>query len=173
MTQPEKVDRDDQLRVADAGGDPGDVEQRVDGPVDGRHRAIDRGRVGQVDLTKIVDLEGRTALVEPDDVGPEFGELAHHMFADARRTSGDHRAAAVVAPQLVDLSQRCTRLSGLLALFLRALRRLDTALVDLRHGLGDLAGGELIAPGGQAAERVGLVEQRRGRLLAGAPRPSR
>ena len=85
-------------------------------PADGRDRAIDRCRVGQVDLVKVVDLERRTALVEPDDVRPEFGELAHHVFADTRRTSGHHRAAAVVAPQLVDLSQRYQPLRGYFAL---------------------------------------------------------
>ena len=106
MPQAQEVDRDDQRRVADPRGDPGDVEQRVDLAADGRDGAIDRRRIGQVDLVKVVDLEGRTALVESDDVRPEFGELAHHVFADTRRTSGHHRTAAVVAPQLVDLSQR-------------------------------------------------------------------
>ena len=51
------------------------------------------------------------------------------------------------------------------SLLLRALRRLDAAFVDLGHGLGDLARGELSAPaGGQSAEGVALVELRRGRL---------
>ena len=174
VPQAQEVDRDDQRRVADPGGDAGDVEQRIDLPTDGRSPRIDRCRVGQVDLMKLVDLEGRPAFVQSDDIGPELGELAHHMFADARRTPGDHGTAAVVAPQLVDLSQRSHSLPVSLALLLCALRRLHAALVDLRHRLGDLAGGELTAAaGGQATERVVLVELRRGRLRAAAPRPSR
>src|SRR6185437_6922663 len=52
--------------------------------------------------------------------------------------------------------------SLLLLLLLEALRRLDAALVDLRHGFGDLAGGEITATArGQAAERVAFVEFRR------------
>src|SRR5262249_53168971 len=61
--------------------------------------------VGEVNLTKIVDVESRPAFVQTDDFGAKVAELPHHMFADARRTSGHHRPAAVVSPQLVDLSQ--------------------------------------------------------------------
>src|ERR1700758_2320152 len=101
---------------------------------------------------KLVDRESRSALVQSDDLGPQFGELVHRMFADARRTSGHHRTAAVVAPQVVDSSQHSPlnssefrRLPASLALLLfpGSLRRLNPALVHLGHGLGDLGGGEV------------------------------
>ena len=41
--------------------------------------------------------------VQPDDLGAELGELARHFGADARAAAGDHRTAAVVAPEIVDL----------------------------------------------------------------------
>ena len=44
-------------------------------------------------------------LIQPDDVGPELGELPDDVGADARRTPGHHGTATVVTPQLVDLSQ--------------------------------------------------------------------
>src|SRR6202000_729077 len=92
------------------------------------------------------------------------------MFPDARRASGHHRAAAVEAPKLVDESHALPKPGGLsasLALFLLlgTLSRLDPAFVDLGHGLGDLAGGELTATARrQATKRVVLVELRRGRF---------
>src|SRR3984885_16161943 len=86
------------------------------------------------------------------------------MRADARRTPGDHGTATVIAQQLVDLSQR-----RLLLLVFETLGCLHATLVDLRHRLRNLTRGELsAAPGGQATERVVLVELRRGRL--GPPR---
>src|ERR1700733_4178022 len=81
------------------------------------------------------------------------------MRTDARRTPGDHGTATVVAQQLVDLSQR-----RLLLLVFETLGCLYATLVDLRHRLGNLTRGELsAAAGGQATERVLLVEFRRGR----------
>src|SRR5277367_7116429 len=81
------------------------------------------------------------------------------MRADARRTPGDHGTASFIAQQLVDLSQR------LLLLVFETLGRLHATLVDLRHRLRNLTRGELsAAAGGQATERVVLVELRRGRL---------
>ena len=131
-------------------------------------------RIGKVDLMKIVDLEGRPAFVESDDISPQLGELTHHMFADTRRTSGHHRTAAVVAPQLVDLSQGSTGLRSHLRCFLGALRRLDAALVDLRHGLGDLAGGEAYRHGRSAGHRRSSFRRIAVRSIpAAAPRPSR
>src|SRR6185437_1345266 len=57
----------------------------------------------------LVDLKRRPALVESDHVRAEFDELSYHVFADARRATGHHRAAAVVAPQFVDLSHGSNR----------------------------------------------------------------
>jgi len=105
MAQPQEVDGDDQRGVADPGRNTGDIEQRVDRPADRRYRLVDRQRIGEVDLVELVDLESRPALIQPDDVGPELGELPYHVFADARGTSGHDRAASVVAPQLVNLAQ--------------------------------------------------------------------
>src|ERR1700735_3559153 len=121
---------------------------------------------------KLVDRVARSVLVQSDDFGPELGELPYHVFADARRTSGHHRATAVVAPQLVDFSQGLSpnslefgSLAALLLLFLCPLRGLHAAFVDLGHGFGNLAGGELTAAtGGQSTERVILVELRCGRF---------
>src|ERR1700727_1122916 len=87
------------------------------------------------------------------------------MRADARRTPGDHGTATVIAQQLVDLSQR-----RLLLLVFETLGCLNATLVDLRHRLGNLTRGELsAATGGQATERILLVELRRRRLRAGGP----
>ena len=83
VAQAEEIDGHDEQRVTDARGDPGDVEQRVDVVADGRDGRIDGRRVGEVNLVEVVDLERGTTFVEPDDVRPEFGELAHHVFADA------------------------------------------------------------------------------------------
>jgi len=71
VAQAQKVDRDDQRRVAYSGGDPGDVEERIDVPVDGA-LPRDRWRSGSARSTsrKIVDLEGRPAFVEPDHISP-------------------------------------------------------------------------------------------------------
>ena len=68
MPQAQEVDRDDQLRVADPGGDAGDVEQRIDLPADGCDGLVDRRRIGEVNLVKVVDFDRRPTSVQPDDV---------------------------------------------------------------------------------------------------------
>src|ERR1700739_1279732 len=54
---------------------------------------------------KLRDVDARRMLVQPDDVGPQLGELPDDLGADPRRASGHHSAATVVTPQLVDVSQ--------------------------------------------------------------------
>src|SRR5271156_2124748 len=105
VPQAQEIDRDNEQWVAYPRGDACDVEKRIDTSCNGCRRAIDRLRVGEIDLMKLVDFKGRPLFVQSDDVGPEFGELSHHMFADARRTPGYHRTTTVVSPKLVNLSQ--------------------------------------------------------------------
>ena len=107
----QEVDPHHQQRVTDARGHPGDVEQRVDRPVDRRGRAVDRRRVGQVDLDEIGDAArvGGATQVQPGDPRAELGELAGHLRADARRAAGDHDVLAVVAHQLVECGHGSAR----------------------------------------------------------------
>ena len=64
---------------------------------------------------ELLELQRRLALavpllacadIKPDDLGAELGELTRDVLTDTRRTPGDDDPAAVVAPQLVNLSHR-------------------------------------------------------------------
>src|SRR5690242_17620727 len=99
MSQPEEIDRDNQLRIADSRRHTGNVEEGVDGSGDGRHGLVDRGRAGQIDFTKVVEVECWSALIQAQYLGTQLAELVHEVCSDARRTSGHHGAASVVAPQ--------------------------------------------------------------------------
>ena len=104
MPSAEKVDRHDTQWVSDARRHTRDVEERIDRAVDRRGGPVDRGRIGQVDLVKLLELQRRPLQVQPNDLGAELGELPRHFGSDTRAAAGDHRAAAVVAPEVVDLS---------------------------------------------------------------------
>src|ERR1700730_19432218 len=76
VPETQEVDGDDKRRVADTGRDAGDIEKGIDPAVDACYRAIDRPLFGTVDIMKLVELERGSALIQPDDLGPELGELA-------------------------------------------------------------------------------------------------
>src|ERR1700744_3381674 len=105
MAQAEEVDRPDKQRVADSGGHASDVEQRIDVAAYRRDSVVDGCRLSQVDGMKLGDVGARRMLIQPDDVGSELGQLSDNIGPDSRRATGHHRAATVVTPQLVDLSQ--------------------------------------------------------------------
>src|ERR1700740_1823563 len=104
MPHTQEVDRDDQPRIPDARRDPSDVEQRIDLTSDRRRSLVDRCRITEVCTVKLLELHRGTSSVDSDDFVAEFGELPRDMRADARGTPGDHRAATIVVPEVVNLS---------------------------------------------------------------------
>ena len=60
-------------------------------------------RFGQVELVKLLECHRGSLHVQTGDLCTQLGQLSRHRGADARRTAGHHRAAAVVTPEVVDL----------------------------------------------------------------------